>query len=214
MDILSADLLFRRIKPGEPLREAELCVRFNVSRPAVREALNQLALLGLIDNTPRKGARAVDFSPEELEDVVGFHGVVFAHACRLAAERRSEEELHEIGEAVDHLTRLADSDASAEDYEAARIECYGAIERAIGPAYRLNRRRGFMTPIWNPYAINAVATRDLRIASARRWKTLHGLIAARNAEDAQKHFFAMVEATRPFIIEACRIKHQTSAIGE
>ena len=201
--ILSDDMLFRRIAPGAPLRESQLCARFHVSRPAIRDALNQLAAMGQVEFLPRKGARAVDFTPAELEDIIGFHAVVFAHTCRLAAERRSEAEMRDIHESIDHLSRLADSSANAEEYEAARQECYAAIERAIGSAYALNRRRPFITRLWNPYAIAAVATSEMRRASAARWRKLGELIAAQDGRAAEGYFFAMVECTRRLMIEAC-----------
>jgi len=35
--ILSDDILLRRMRPGAALKEAELCDRFNISRPVVRD---------------------------------------------------------------------------------------------------------------------------------------------------------------------------------
>lgn len=216
--ILGQDLMFRRIWPGAPMRDAELCSRFGVSRPVIREALNHLAYLGQIENLPRKGARAVDCTPAELDDLISFHAAVFALACRFAAERRSDAQMHEIRDASEHLTRLAYSDAGAETYETARLDCYGTIERAVGPGYTLNRRRPFITRIWNPYAIDAVATPELRQASAERWKKMCGLIEAQDGDAAQRYFLAMVETTRPYMIAGCkklrRAHHVLPAVSE
>lgn len=212
--ILSDDILLRRMRPGAALKEAELCDRFNISRPAVREALNRLEALGLVENTPRKGARVSDFSPDELNDLVGFHAAVFSHTCMLAAQRRTEDELAAIKAACDHLERLAQSEANAEEYELARIKCYAAIERAIGPTYRLSRRRAFVMRIWNPYSVDAVATKEARLASARRWKKLARLIAAHDGEGARLHFMTMANATRAPMLAACKAWRAHRAANE
>lgn len=203
-NVIGKEIVFRKIMPGEPLRELDLSERFNVSRPAVRDALNRLASLGLVEVLPRRGARAIDFTPEELDDLIGFHAVAFAHACRLAAERRTEREMRDIAAAVDHLVRLAHSDAGPEDYEVGRIACYGAIERAMGPAFVLNQRRAVMARVWNPYAIDTVATAEQRRASAERWQRLAAFIGARDGAGAQAQFLAMVDATRNLSVESCR----------
>lgn len=201
---LSDDILFRRLRPGIWLKESELCERFNVSRPAIREALNRLETLGLVESIPRRGARVSDLTPDELGDLIGFHAAMFSHTCKLAAERRTPEEAAAITAACDHLDRLAHSEASAEEYEQARIKCYATIERAIGPAYRLNRRRAFMMRIWNPYSVDAIATKKARLASARRWKKLAQLITAQDSEGARLHFMTMAEATREPMLAACK----------
>ncbi len=41
--------------PGDPIKEAELCSRFNVSRTPIREALPQLQEQGMVTSLPRAG---------------------------------------------------------------------------------------------------------------------------------------------------------------
>ena len=64
MAILSGDL-----KPRERLVELELSSRLNASRFLVRKAIHELARKGLIELFPNKGARVVDPSREEVEDI-------------------------------------------------------------------------------------------------------------------------------------------------
>lgn len=202
--ILTLDLLLRRIEPGTWLREADLAARFNVSRQAIREAMQRLELLGHLEIVPRRGARAVDYVPEELDDLITFHAVVFGCSCRLAAERRTPEQLADIRDAVDHLARIAASDAGAEEYEIVRLQCYTLVQRATGVAHELNERRSFVTRMRHPYSIDAVATPQMRVGSAARWRTLVDLIAARDGAGAERQFMHMADATRPAILAACR----------
>ena len=53
---LEREILSGRLSPGEKLDETKLAQRFKVSRTPVREALLQLASVGLVDMRPRQGA--------------------------------------------------------------------------------------------------------------------------------------------------------------
>lgn len=63
--ILSGDFL-----PGERLVEERLCDEFGISRPPVREALKSLETAGLVERTPRKGARVVPLSQHDVYEIV------------------------------------------------------------------------------------------------------------------------------------------------
>jgi DNA-binding FadR family transcriptional regulator len=54
-----------RIAPGGKLpTEHALAKRFGVSRPLLREAIQSLKALGVVDSRPRRGMRVLPFSPE------------------------------------------------------------------------------------------------------------------------------------------------------
>lgn len=82
--------------PGARLGEVELAQALGVSRTPVREALRHLSAEGLVDITPNKGARVVDFSPEDLEHVFVLRAHVEGLAARLAAPRISDAQLDEL----------------------------------------------------------------------------------------------------------------------
>ena len=48
-----------QLQPGHHLDETELASQFGVSRTPIREALIQLASMGIIDMRPRRGAQVV-----------------------------------------------------------------------------------------------------------------------------------------------------------
>lgn len=94
-------ILTGTLKPGVRLDEAMLAQQHDVSRTPVREALRQLAMSGLIDLRPRKGAIVSKATPEQLEALFVAMGEMEATCARLAAmsmtpiERRRLHARHE-----------------------------------------------------------------------------------------------------------------------
>jgi DNA-binding GntR family transcriptional regulator len=81
-----------RFRPGEHLDETELANEFGVSRTPIREALIQLASMGIIVNRPRRGAVVAEISPQKLVEMFEVMSEIEAMCARLAARRMSAAE--------------------------------------------------------------------------------------------------------------------------
>ena len=57
------------LKPGEKLTELQLAASLGVSRPTVREALNQLTRAGLIIQEPYRGLHVAEVGMQEIRDI-------------------------------------------------------------------------------------------------------------------------------------------------
>ncbi|WP_256840585.1 GntR family transcriptional regulator [Ornithinimicrobium faecis] len=66
---LRRSIVLGRLKPGERLTESGLSTALGVSRPTVREALNQVSQEGLIIQEPYRGLRVADLTPAEVMDM-------------------------------------------------------------------------------------------------------------------------------------------------
>ena len=87
------------VAPGQHLDETELASRFGVSRTPIREALIQLASMGLVVIRPRRGAAVAERGPQQLVEMFEVMSELEATCGRLAARRMSKAEQTELLEA-------------------------------------------------------------------------------------------------------------------
>lgn len=80
------------LTPGQHLDETELAARFDVSRTPIREALIQLASMGVVVIRPRRGAIVADLGPQQLVEMFEVMSELEATCGRLAARRMTVEE--------------------------------------------------------------------------------------------------------------------------
>ena len=76
-----------KMKAGERLREVELAEQFGVSRTPVREALQEMAGIGLVELKPNCGAVVASFGLREIEEIYGVRALLESEATRLACPR-------------------------------------------------------------------------------------------------------------------------------
>lgn len=78
--------------PGERLDEVMLANRFSVSRTPIREALHRLAMAGMVEIRPRRGAVVTSLTPQRLYEMFEVMAELEAACGRLAARRLTEPE--------------------------------------------------------------------------------------------------------------------------
>jgi len=82
--------------PGTKLNERELCETMGISRTPLREALKVLAVEGLIDISPNRGASVYKMTTTEIRETFEFMSGLEALAGELACARITSEELVEL----------------------------------------------------------------------------------------------------------------------
>jgi DNA-binding GntR family transcriptional regulator len=114
--------VFERVVSGqyqadERLKEEELAGEFGVSRTPVRDALRQLAEDGLVEILPKRGARVVGFTVDDVEEIYEIRKSLELQALRNSAPTLSiqglksiRDELLALGDTSDiHLHEAADA---------------------------------------------------------------------------------------------------------
>lgn len=81
-----------KLPPGHHLDETELAREFGVSRTPIREALIQLASMGIVVIRPRRGAVVAEIGPRQLVEMFEVMAEFEAMCGRLAARRMSPAE--------------------------------------------------------------------------------------------------------------------------
>ena len=79
------------LRPGERLKERELCDQTGVSRTSVREALRQLETEGLVETIPNIGVIVAVITPRESEDIYEVRATLEALAAARFAEAGDAE---------------------------------------------------------------------------------------------------------------------------
>ncbi len=122
----------RKLLPGDKLpTEKELCEMFQVSRTALREALQMLSARGLINIRKGSGIYVASFTRERaikpmslflelnlneklIRDVMELRKIVEPSIAALAAMNRKEEDLSEMIKTISNLKACSEKDAEKE----------------------------------------------------------------------------------------------------
>ncbi|QNI35749.1 GntR family transcriptional regulator [Edaphobacter albus] len=79
-------ILDGRLRLGQRLTEISLAKDFGVSRAVVREALQELAHDGLVEQNAYRGSSVVSLTPEQVDEIISTRVLLEAEAVRLAVK--------------------------------------------------------------------------------------------------------------------------------
>jgi len=106
---LRDEILTQKLKPGDTLNTIQLSKRLGASRTPIREALNRLASIGLVEYIPHRGAFVKTLSVQEIIEIYYIRAALAGIAARLGTGKLSEEQKQELlrlcDRMEDHLSR-------------------------------------------------------------------------------------------------------------
>jgi DNA-binding GntR family transcriptional regulator len=82
--------------PGSRIVEKDLCAEMRVSRTPLREALNRLALEGLVSILPFRGYVVADLTVEGFRELCEVRRILEAESAALCAERATDEDIERL----------------------------------------------------------------------------------------------------------------------
>lgn len=105
-DALRADILSGELQPGQRLRASDIAPRYGVSATPLREALQRLAVEGLVVLDARIGVRVSLISRADLRDVYQTRVLLESEALRRAIASGDQPWLGRIAVALQDLRRV------------------------------------------------------------------------------------------------------------
>lgn len=100
-DYLKKQLILGNIKPGERLVEEKIGQTLKVSRSPIREAIRMLEKDGFLNLTETGGVKVVQPSLADFDYLYECKVEMESAAAYYAAARRTEEQLHDLKQAID-----------------------------------------------------------------------------------------------------------------
>ncbi|MGX1495245.1 DNA-binding GntR family transcriptional regulator [Labrenzia sp. MBR-25] len=126
---LKTEILSGQLPPGFQAPEPDIATRLGMSRTPVREALIRLEADGLVDLVPRRGAKVLPISRQDICEIYQILAVLEALAAGTACGKASDEALAEINCVLDG----ADEALEDQDIEAWAI-CDDRFHRLVARA--------------------------------------------------------------------------------
>ena len=133
--VLGEAILEGRLAPGERLRDHELAQRLGVSRTPVREALQRLEVIGLVEVSPNRYTRVSTPTAASQRHTQEFVTLLMGNAALLALPRCDEKTLESLVAGADAIVEASRSDDPARIL-AASAHFFPALTHATGnPAF-------------------------------------------------------------------------------
>jgi DNA-binding GntR family transcriptional regulator len=113
-ELLKQQIFAGQLAPGERLNIDSLATEIGVSRTPVRDAVNRLALEGLVVVTPRRGTVVGGLTLEEVEELYGVRALLEPSVCEVVARQASAELIADL-ERIQHEWEQIDPEAVYHD---------------------------------------------------------------------------------------------------
>lgn len=169
------------LKPGQHLDETELSRHFGVSRTPIREALIQLASVGIVVIRPRRGAVVAQVGATQLVEMFEVMAELEALCGRLAARRMSAAE-HEALRAAHEACRQASEAEDPDAYYYKNEEFHYQIYLGSHNAFLADQARALHRRL-RPYRRLQLRVRD-RVSTS--WEEHDGVVRAIIAGDGDR----------------------------
>jgi DNA-binding GntR family transcriptional regulator len=108
--VLRNGIIDGRLKPGQWLRQEALAQELGISQMPIRDALRRLVAEGLAVRIPYRGVRVVEFTPEDIVDMLTVRMVLEGLAVRFATPLIPAEELDQLRKNLREAAQYSEQD--------------------------------------------------------------------------------------------------------
>jgi len=195
-------------RPGDWIRQEHVAQRLGVSQIPVREALKQLVAEGLVEHVPFRGARVIQFTVEDVEDLYAVRAVGEGRAARYAAARITSAELRTL-ERLHRRMLLCKTPDDLREYRELNRSFHVAIIEASRRPYLVRTLRqlwvAFPTMGWgNIPQVATTSAPEREGPDAAEHAAILEALAARDGELAEATTRAHIESAAAALVAAMR----------
>jgi len=196
-DALREAILSGRFEPGDRLPEPQLAEMFGVSRNPIREALQVLSNEGLVEISPRKGARVPLLSRDELFETIELRAELEGISARNAARHCTSETRAALVDLLERGNRAMETGD-----EERMLECNRQFHGLLAGASRNRYLAEFMRSLRD--RTHWLFARSAAERAETSWKehaaVLEAVIAG-NTSDASRMAFQHVQKVGETLLE-------------
>jgi DNA-binding GntR family transcriptional regulator len=193
--------IFRGVyAPGERIREQEIADRLGTSRGPVREAMRLVERDGIIEVVPWKGARVVDMSAAEIDDLFEVVAALQGVVARLAAVHGDPSGIDKVEELVGAMERTIDEARPMAEQLRLAFEVGALLREICGSAQagRLLMKVGRLAYWQHRFLLGAGTT--WRRAAVVRWRTVLAALRSHDGNRADRASRDMVAQVKRYIL--------------
>jgi DNA-binding GntR family transcriptional regulator len=169
-DHLLGRILEGDLPPGARIVETRVARDLGISQGPVREALRDLASLGLVDLQPYRGARVREVTRDEHLEAMRVRGELETMAARQAAGRLNGQQIAHLRALVREMADLA-ARGDAHGHALRNSEFHGIVAEASG-----NRTLQRVLGLLQPFAQTYLTVTSAGLESAQTYQERHGAI--------------------------------------
>ena len=186
-DLLVHKITRLELRPGALLVEKDLMAEFGIGRTPLREALQRLAIEGLVNHLPNRGMFVSEISAANVQHIYEFRTLIDGYAARLAAQRADDNDIRDIRRAHDKLVEAREAE-DVDAYAAADREFYSALAHAAQNIYVVEvipRIFNLHLRLWFFISSKRGSWRDIAKAHDEMTERVADAIERRDADDAE-----------------------------
>ena len=133
-ELLVTKITRLELPPGSVLAERSLIEELAIGRTPIREALQRLAIEGLVEHLPNRGMFVADITAQSVQQIYEFRSLLDGYAASLAASRADASEIRELRHLHKELVRATEDD-DVDRYVALDRRFYAVLAAAAGNAF-------------------------------------------------------------------------------
>jgi DNA-binding GntR family transcriptional regulator len=205
---LEAAIIAGDLAPGERIREQTLAVEMGISRGPLREAIRRLEGRRLLERTANIGVRVAELSPQKVDQILTVREALEGMACRLAAERISDEEIARLRDLLVSHSTLADV-SSGEGYyqQSGDFDFHFRIAKASENEYLISTLMGDLYDLLRVYRYKASTMSGRATAALEEHKAIVEALGAHDPERAEQAMRTHVRNARIHAQMALQIRN-------